>query len=383
MTTSLTVLVDATSIPPSLGGVGRYLQHLIPELAALPDLDVVVACQERDREWISKAAPSARVVVPAGWAASRAGRLLWEQLGLPRLARRVGAQVIHAPHYTMPLLSPVPVVVTFHDATFFSHPALHSRLKRVFFRGWSRASSALASAVVVPSIATRDEELRYLPRFRAQIVVAYHGVDAQMFALPTAGALADVARDFDLPESGWLSFLGTIEPRKNIANLVRAYDSLSRERSMPPLVVAGAKGWDEETGAVVAALPAGTDVRLVGYVPAEQLAALLGGSTIFVYPSLGEGFGLPVLEAMASGAPTLTTRELALPEVGGDAVAYTGTSWQEIAVAIAALLDDDEMRGRMRQAGLARASEFTWKRSAIAHREAYAAAASGRTRRVN
>jgi glycosyltransferase involved in cell wall biosynthesis len=376
VTEPLRVLVDATSIPPSIGGVGRYLQHLVPALALRDSLEVVVVCQQRDAGWFAASAPSARIVPLPPRSAGRLARLVWEQVGLGRLARREGARVIHSPHYTMSVFARTPSVVTLHDATFFSHPELHSRLKRLFFRTWTRYSVRRAAVCIVPSIATGAEERRYAGLPAAREVVAYHGVDTTLFSPPTAEDVAATAKLLSLPAGGWLSFLGTVEPRKNIPNLVRAYSAIAvrgaaASTPVPPLVIAGAKGWDEETAGVIASLPTGVDVRFAGYVPAENLAGLLGGSTVFIYPSLGEGFGLPVLEAMACAAPTLTTRELALPEVGGEAVAYCGTSAHDIEWALELLLFDADRRARLATAGPLRAAEFTWARSASDHERAY------------
>jgi glycosyltransferase involved in cell wall biosynthesis len=370
------VLVDATSIPPNLGGVGRYLQFLIPALAELDDVELVVVAQQRDVPWLSERAPAAHLVpLPARWA-RRGMRLIWEQVDLPRLARRFEANVIHSPHYTMPILTRVPVVVTLHDATFFSHPRLHTPLKRAFFRFWTRWSARHARLCVVPSAATAHEEERYVRLSPNRAVVAHHGVDDALFRPPTPAQVAAFADTHDFAANGWIGFLGTIEPRKNLANLVRAYSELAtRSSTVPTLAIAGARGWDHETKELIAELPASVDVRMLGYLPGNELSAFLGGATVVAYPSLGEGFGLPVVEAMACGAPTLTTRELALPEVGGDAVAYCGTTPAEIRDALHELLGNGVLRESLAAAGLARAASFTWQASARIHRTAFAAAA--------
>jgi glycosyltransferase involved in cell wall biosynthesis len=371
VTTSLRVLVDATAIPRDLGGVGRYLQELLPALDAEEAIELVIAAQERDAPWIGKRAKSATIHAVPERSSGRLPRLAWEQLGLPRLAGRVRADVIHSPHYTMPLAAGVPVVVTLHDATFFSHPRLHTPVKRTFFRRWSRYSAKHAAAVVVPSRATRDELVRFARLDADSAIVAYHGVDPASFHVPTESERRKAAEKLSLPAGGWVSFLGTIEPRKNVPSLVTAYASLASDRRMPPLVIGGAAGWDRETGELVAGLGTDVDIRLLGYVAAELLPGLLGGSTVFVYPSLGEGFGLPVLEAMSCGAPTLTTRMLAIPEVGGDAVEYTEPTAKALAASLARLLDDEPRRRELAAAGPARASDFTWTRSAAAHIDAY------------
>ncbi|HEV2886057.1 MAG TPA: glycosyltransferase, partial [Jatrophihabitans sp.] len=137
------------------------------------------------------------------------------------------------------------------------------------------------------------------------------------------------------------------------------------------LVLAGGRGWDDAIDEAVAAVPAGLTLLRPGYLPLADLPGLLGAATVVAYPSLGEGFGLPVLEGMACGAAVLTTRRLALPEVGGDAVAYTEPDDASIADALSWLLADPELREQLGQAGLARAARFSWAACAEAHLRAY------------
>ncbi|MGH3629809.1 MAG: glycosyltransferase, partial [Sciscionella sp.] len=148
----------------------------------------------------------------------------------------------------------------------------------------------------------------------------------------------------------------------------------------PVLVLAGPPGWDHRIESALHAVPRSIRVLRAGYLPFSSLPALLGGASCVAYPSLGEGFGLPVLEAMACGAAVLTTRRLALPEIGGDAVAYCGVRAEEIGASLAGLLADPARRSALRSAAVRRAKEFSWAASADLHREAYARAASNRRR---
>ena len=171
--------------------------------------------------------------------------------------------------------------------------------------------------------------------------------------------------------------INTLEPRKNVPALVQAWVSAVEHLPEPPaLVLAGGPGWDRDVEPALAAVPAHLRVIRAGYLPLEDLPGFLGGAQVLAYPSLGEGFGLPVLEAMACGAVVLTTRELSLPEVGGDAVAYCGTSAESIAAALSGLLDDAPRRAALSAAAATRAASFTWAASAARHIEAYRAALS-------
>jgi glycosyltransferase involved in cell wall biosynthesis len=200
-----------------------------------------------------------------------------------------------------------------------------------------------------------------------------------VFRPPAAGDRDRVAALLGLTGRRYVAFLGTIEPRKNVPALIGAWVDAVRERADPPaLVLAGGMGWDDRVDAAVAAVPDHLTVLRPGYLPLADLPGFLGGAEVVAYPSLGEGFGLPVLEAMACRATVLTTDRLALPEVGGDAVAYTDTGLPEIAAALAALLADPAERERLAARALVRAESFTWGRAADVHLRAYEAAAGAR-----
>lgn len=369
------LLLDATAIPADRGGVGRYVDELLPALARC-GVDLVVVCQAHDAATTAALVPSAEIVTAPATISARPARMAWEQLVLPRLVRSTGADVLHSPHYTMPAAAGVPVVVTLHDATFFSHPQLHSRVKARFFQAAIRRAVRRAASVVVPSRATRDEVRRYVGGALEQFHVAYHGVDTALFTPVDEAERARVRSSLGISEATYVAFLGTLEPRKNVPALIRGWVSAMDGRVDPPaLVLAGGPGWDPHVAPALEAVPERLSAVRVGYLPLADLAGYLAGSEVLVYPSLGEGFGLPVLEAMACGATVLTTRELSLPEVGGDAVAYCTTDEAGIGLALSALLDDPQRRRELSAAAVQRAARFTWDAAAAAHVAAYEHAA--------
>jgi glycosyltransferase involved in cell wall biosynthesis len=358
--------------------VGRYVDGLAAALDVLMDPGTLaVVCQQSDADRFAHIAPHAHVVRAPAAISRRPARLAWEQTGLPQVAGQVGAQVLHSPHYTMPLRAGIPVVTTLHDATFFTEPEMHSTVKGVFFRSATWVSVRRAARAIVPSKATRDELVRVAGADPTKFDVAYHGVDHQIFHPPTDAETGHAHSRLGIT-APYIAFLGTLEPRKNVPALVRAWVRAVTAMPEPPaLVLAGGSGWDDEVDAAVAQVP--SHLRLVrsGYLHLDDLPGYLGGALLVAYPSIGEGFGLPVLEAMACGAAVLTTQRLSLPEVGGDAVAYTAPDVEAIATALTSLLADQPRRATLGAAGLARSQEFTWAASAEAHLESYRRALTG------
>ncbi|MBN9745052.1 MULTISPECIES: glycosyltransferase family 1 protein [unclassified Amycolatopsis] len=365
------MLIDATAVPADRGGVGRYVDSLVGAL----DQDgarLTVVCQPRDLPLYSQLAPGSRIVAASPATSTRTARLTWEQATLPRLVRRLAADVVHSPHYTMPLASGAASVVTLHDATFFTDAVLHSSVKARFFRAWTATALRRATLCVVPSHATAVELARVSPVRHAELEIIHHGVDSERFHPPSPEEIAAARKAVGLGATPYIAFLGALEPRKNVPALIRGYArAVAGQRDAPALVLAGQPGWDTQVERALDAVPHRLRVIRAGYLPFGTLAGFLGGAELVAYPSLGEGFGLPVLEAMACGAAVLTTRRLSLPEVGGDAVAYCGVGAGDVAAALTELLADPSRRSVLASAAQRRAKEFSWTTTADRHREAY------------
>jgi glycosyltransferase involved in cell wall biosynthesis len=364
VTGPLRVALDASAIPDPPGGAGRYVLALAGALSRRDDVGLTVVTRAGDtHRWpapVADRAPARRPV-----------RLAWEQVGLPQVVRGLGADVHHGPHYTAPLALGLPSVVTIHDLSFFTHPEWHERAKVAFFRAAIRTSARRASALVAVS-ATTAGLLAERVRSRAPVHVIPHGVDHARFRPAGAGAGADdeaaLARAGIRPP--YVAFVGTLEPRKDVPTLVRAFDRVAASQPGLTLVLAGARGWG--AGAVDTAVAGATHrdrVRATGYLPEEDLPALLRQAAAVAYPSLEEGFGLPVLEALACGAPVVTTSGTVMEEVAAGAafLAPPGDDFR-LAGALEAAIEGDAER---RALGLAVAARHTWEASAAAHAEAY------------
>lgn len=368
------VSLDVSAVPAMPAGAGRYVIDLTDALARRDDVELVLWARRGDaqrwREHVSSNdSHRVRPVVPV----HRPARLAWEQLRLPSLLAAGGADVHHAPHYTMPERAKLPVVVTVHDMTFFDHPEWHERSKVPIFRRAIRRAAALAEALVCVSEHTAaGVRERLSPRGR--VFVVPHGVDHARFRPdePRPGADDEALGALGV-RSRYVLFLGTLEPRKAVPELIRAFARVAPRHDDLALVLAGQAGWGEqEIDRAIASSEASARIARVGYVTDESVPALLRRAAVVAYPAHEEGFGLPALEALACGAPLVTSAGTTMAELsGGAALTVSPGDVDALAGALEAALSGGADVDERRKHGLEVAAGHTWERSAEGHLAAY------------
>ncbi len=297
---------------------------------------------------------------------------------VPAALRRLRVDVFHGmDHVGIPLVGRSgKYVVTVHDVIPLILPETFTPRHRLVVRLALARVRRKADLVVVPSHAVKRDVVRRVGLPEDRVVVTHEGCEPRFRPVRSEGALRDVAARYGLPPRYVLA-VGTLEPRKNLTTLLEAFARLRRDGAVDAdlrLVLAGARGWlDEPIFATVRSLGLEDAVRFTGFVDDDDLPAVYSGAALFVFPSLHEGFGLPLLEAMACGVPVVTSNVSSMPEVAGDAATLVDPRDGEgLAAAIARSLRDAALRGRLREAGIARARQFSWEATARRTLDAYA-----------
>jgi glycosyltransferase involved in cell wall biosynthesis len=347
--------IDARAASEVPAGRGRVVREL---LATLADMDqphrFVLYCR---RPWDGvEPGPGMR----------------WAPIGLPAPAWHVAAAVrassrcdvfLSTNSYLTAWMLRVPCAVLVHDLIAFMADTRPQRDAARIERATIRPAIRRARRLICNSRSTEADLVRLFPRAAGRTAVVPFAADRCFHEPPARERLASIARRHGVQPGRFVMATGTLEPRKNLPRLIRAHAALPAElREQNPLLIAGPGGWEEQE--ILSALAGGDGVRLAGYVPDEDLAALYAGCAVFCYPSLYEGFGLPVLEAMAAGAAVVTSKVSSLPEVGGDAVVYVDpTEEAAIGAALDRLLASPAERAELGERARRRAAEFSWERT--------------------
>jgi glycosyltransferase involved in cell wall biosynthesis len=367
--------VDARLMQHQPAGISRYTRHLLRELAKLDQHDEYIVFQHRRHRTPLVEQANFRRATLSSPVHSRI-----EQWLLPLELLRFSLDLLHTTDFIPPLYTTVPTVITVHDLAFLHWPHFLTEKSAAYYGQIDRAVRH-AKHIIVPSESTKQDLTAMLGVPPIKISVIYEAADELFVPLPLQPTRSDVMKTYHLPES-FILFVGTIEPRKNVDGLIRAFHHLRSKYGVndTALVIAGGSGWlYAETLQLIRQLGLEDCVVLVGRIADEELHKLYVSARCHVHPAHYEGFGLPPLEAMACGTPTIVSNVSSLPEVVGDAALLIDPSnWEEIAVAIHRLLSDDQLHAELREKGLQRARHFSWESAARRTLEVYRLVADSR-----
>jgi len=290
---------------------------------------------------------------------------LWTHLRLSLEMATRPPDVLFVPAHVLPWVHPRRSVVTVHDLGYLYYPQAHTQWARGYLQ-WSTAYNARSAAqVIADSQATKDDLIRHCGTPPEKVAVIYPGRDESFAPVRDAALLVAVRERYGIPAPYVIS-VGTLQPRKNLTGLLDAFVGLLGQGRDLHLAIAGKKGWlYEPLFARVRELGLEQRVHFVGYVPQQDLPALLSGARLFVLPSLYEGFGLPILEAMACGTPVVCSAVASLPEVAGDAAILVDPhDTAQLAQGMARVLDDPDLSRQLVGKGLERVTRFSWEQCA-------------------
>jgi len=375
----LHVAIDGLHLFGQYAGVQYSLTRLLAALYAHCPDDSVTLFAPRDFQNLPDIPEDSRFNVRRTWFPGRwrGIRTLWRNLRLQKCCYRQQCDLLHGATYSLPPVMTLPSVVTLHDVIALTHPLFctpgSARVQKVILPKSAKA----ARRVIVPTETVRNEVERVLKIHPDQMDVVPWGVGPGFRPVKDRGLLDEARRRWQLPERFAL-FVGTLEPKKNIEGLLRGFVAARLNRNLPHgLVLAGRTGWGvRHLARDIRGHDAEKYVRLLGYVPEPALPILYSMADVLVLPSHIEGFGMPVLEAMACGCPVITSQTPALVEIGGDATRTCNTfaekPYRELREAIEELLlDEGGIRAKLRNQGLERVKEFTWERTAKLTRTSY------------
>lgn len=368
-TLSLTAMIriglDYTAAVHQSAGIGRYTREIVKALARLS----ADTGEPHYRLFVADTGKAGHLTLPGpnfAWCPTRLTERwlarLWYRLRLPLwIENWTGPlDLFHAPDFFLPPVRPgTRTVVTVHDLSFIREPETVMPGMMAHLTTWVPRSVQRANHVIAVSEATRQDLIEFYQTPPEKISVLYHGVTADFQPVADPGRLAAVRQKYGLGKEPFILSVGTLQPRKNYHRLIQA---LARLDDCLTLVIVGSKGWHyKNILAEVARLGLERRVHIPGFAADADLPALYSAASLFVYPSLYEGFGLPALEAMACGVPVIASNQSSLPEVVGEAgLLVDPHQAEDIAAAIARLLDDAPLRRQLAQAGQARAAQFTW-----------------------
>ncbi len=363
--------IDVTSALSQRAGIGRYTRELVSALVRKDKSTEYLLFSASQPSWdllASRMPPDSNVRYKQSLFNERWLYRIWYRLRLPVPVQLFTGHIdlFYSPDFVLPpVRNDIPTVLTVHDLSFVHYPETFTPSLRKYLNQVVPKSVRSATHVLADSQTTKEDISNIWQIDEKKITVLYSGVDRSFRPPSDNENLVNVRNKYDLGDEPYIFSVSTIQPRKNYQMLIRAFKDVANDFPHR-LIIAGGKGWlYDETLAEVNAQGLDDRVRFVGFVDDEDLPALYSDATLFVFPSLYEGFGLPVLEAMACGVPVVVSNASCLPEVAGEAALLLPPQDQQAwTTAIRDLLDDPSRRAQMVASGFLRARQYKWNRAA-------------------
>ena len=361
-------MIDFTQIPVLKLGVGVYAYNLVRNLLRVDSRNEYFVIIQDDDPCLDELESErfTLVRVKSRFFRNKILRFFLEQLYIPHLIIRYGIDVMHSLHYSFPSISfRAKKVVTVHDMTFYLFPKMHIPIKRVYFKAFIRLSSLLADRIITDSVSTMNDYVRLLRHKKDNITAIHLGYDDRFHPGLDRSEIARIKKKYGI-EGEYLLFIGAIEPRKNIKSIIIACNRLLNDGFDLTLVIAGPKGWAySEILETAGRLGLSRHVVFTGFLQESEKPYLLEGAAIFIYPSFYEGFGIPVLEAMACGVPTITSNVSSMPEITGDAaILVDPQNVEDLYLKTKELLTDNRKLDVMKKKSVDQAGNFSWTKTA-------------------
>ena len=363
--------IDVTSALTQGGGIGRYTRELVRALLTLESDNQYTLFSARPPDSLPVSDPlpdSPEINYRPAFLSERWLYRLWYRLRLPLPVQLFSGPLtlFHSPDFVLPPVSGgIPTLLTVHDLSFIHFPETFPPVLVKYLNHVVPWSVSRASHILADSISTKNDLIDHWAVPERKITVLYSGVSEAYHPVKDLAVLHSVRQTYGLQDNPYVLSVGTIQPRKNYQMLIRAFAPIARQHPFD-LAIAGGKGWLEEEMKAEAARQGIADrVRFLGFVDDEHLPALYSAASLFVFPSLYEGFGLPVLEAMACGVPAIISNSSSLPEVGGEAALQlppqSPDAWSS---GMDSVLSDRNLAAEMIEAGFLQVQQFSWQKAA-------------------
>ncbi len=361
------ILIDLIQIPLQKVGVGIYAFNLISQLYRIDiENEYFIVIQDDDNclDFIQNERFKI-VKVKSKFFRNNFLKVILEQVYLPFLTIKYKIDAIHSLHHSFPIIANAKKIVVVHDVTFYKCPQYHRPSSVIFFGGFDFLTSLFADKIITDSKSSLNDFLQVFPYAKKKTCAIYLGKSDSFNHNLTQEKIEETRKKYNINKD-YLLFIGTLEPRKNIKGLILAFSKLAQKDECYDLVVVGKKGWYYNE---VLELPKklGLTDRIIftGFIDEEDKPYLISGAKVFIYPSMYEGFGIPVLEALACGVPTITSNISSLPELGGNAALLIDpTNIEELYLSIKRLLNDNTLYHRLRERSVEQAKKFSWEKTA-------------------